>query len=459
MRQLEKTPEIVSLLQDSLGFEADISQFAVYETIAINTLPIRKSGSIFNGATLTPQLLQEMANHVNTNKKLPLQTMHDMQELPVGTSFHAMVSTEFKDQQVVTELRQLFYVSANTADGKDVIAKLESGTINEVSVNFMSQHQRCSTCGWDYMGPDSTFMNFWDRTCANDHVVGENGTHLLLDGLSKYYELSLVNVGAANNANILSRRESAIVRDQQRIAASSGGKSNNMAICLVKTARSTEMNVFTKEQHAEFTASLTLKAKAALEANFSGVKDLLGAIPEELNDDSAKEVQAKLEVALGEFAKLGDPKDPEPKEDPAPEETTLKFSVDNFIDLKADLKIAKTQLAAHLETNSELSTKLVTVTAELTEATTKLKELEVVKAEADTAVEFLKLSYQHSMVASGAKDFSVPGTVNELIAGIKLAQSSLSKFPTGGVAMPADANTKASAAKGHSGSDDAYKTK
>ncbi|MDR3436426.1 hypothetical protein [Telmatospirillum sp.] len=197
------------------GAQADPTQIAVFECIALNTEPISKRGSLWNGATVTPNTLSQMASVIPAGGSVPLHTLHEQgEQLPVGKVFSA--GTNGPD-----ELRALFFVPRNTIEGQDLIAKLNSGVVDEVSVGLRPKAMKCSACGWDYLGADATPDNIWDRTCANDHTIGEKGVHAIVDGLDRWLELSLVSLGAANNAKIVGRAKAVLGQDEyQRLAAS-----------------------------------------------------------------------------------------------------------------------------------------------------------------------------------------------------------------------------------------------
>ncbi len=104
----------------------------------------------------------------------------------------------------------------------DLINKLEGGAIEEVSVGTQYKHLNCSACGWDYLGADATDENIWTMTCANDHRLGEDGNHLKLNGLDRWREQSLVSLGAAQGAKIVSRTQALLGADAYNALKASG---------------------------------------------------------------------------------------------------------------------------------------------------------------------------------------------------------------------------------------------
>ena len=216
-KRLDITPKISAAIARSTDDSVDPNTVAVYETISMNTLPIHKKGSIFHGATATESLLKQMADFVNApGGFVPLHNNHDQgMELPVGRVF---AGESRQTETGTTELRTLFYLPLSE---DKLIGKIESGTVEEVSVGVQPKHLNCSECGFDYMGPEATFDNFWNQTCNNDHTIGENGVHLNLVGLDRFYEQSIVSLGAAHKAKMQPRAKALIGVEQyaERLAA------------------------------------------------------------------------------------------------------------------------------------------------------------------------------------------------------------------------------------------------
>lgn len=197
------TSELSQLIKDRVGPDVDTSGLAVFEAISLNTKPLPgKNGSIHEGATITSLTLQQMADHINGGKHLPLISDHMLVGEPHGRVFSARTMYG-KNGEV--ELRTLFYL-----DGTEnrIVAKLNAGSLDEVSVSFMPTEFDCSACGWDYFSPDASFENLLDRTCANGHVIGENGVHAVLNGLADFIEVSLVARGAADEPKIVGQSDS-----------------------------------------------------------------------------------------------------------------------------------------------------------------------------------------------------------------------------------------------------------
>lgn len=221
-KRLDITPKIAAAIARSTDNSVDPATVAVFQTSAYNTLPVSKKGTLFDQSRVTETTLRQMADYLNVGTQYaPLHLVHDQSEgeLPVGRVFAGEVTT---NEHGVAELQNLFYIPLAT--GADLIAKLDTAVIDEVSVGLRPQHINCSECGFDYLGADATWENIYMRQCNNEHYIGENGTHAILNGMDKYMELSLVSRGAAQKTKILSREKSLMAslgaENYQQLAAS-----------------------------------------------------------------------------------------------------------------------------------------------------------------------------------------------------------------------------------------------
>lgn len=208
MKQVEKTPDIQARLQNAVGNGVDTSNLAVFEAIALNSLPIRKKHPIYNGAIHPTPFLQEMAASLNA-ESLPIYLMHDSgAPTPFGRAFFSDVSNG--------ELRTLFFV--DKVAHPDIVGKLDNGTVDQVSVSVLPKSAVCADCGFDFLGPESDlFDNILTGTDPKGHVMGQDGKHVVIQGLDTFNELSLVGRGGARNARIVNR-------DDQKLAGSSTAK-------------------------------------------------------------------------------------------------------------------------------------------------------------------------------------------------------------------------------------------
>jgi hypothetical protein len=254
MKQIAKTPSILARLRKAVGADVPVQNHAVYESIALNTLPIRKRHPLYKGAVAERSLLLEMAARVD-QESVPLQIMHDGDVLPIGRAFYG----EVVEKGSQTELRTLFFVDPANADKS---ALIDNGTVDQVSVAILPKKIECSACGFDFIGPEATFENVYTRTCPNGHVLDQNGVHARLVGLDQWNELSLVGIGGAQNARIVNQDQSHFSQNLQRLAASGADLDQ---FILTATAE-TEDNTM---DAAAFIASLTEKTEALTTANLA----------------------------------------------------------------------------------------------------------------------------------------------------------------------------------------------
>ena len=219
-QRLPLTPKIRDLITSATDGGVDPESVAVFESISINTLPVNKKRNIFDKAVHAEQTLREMAAVASARpatKHIPVHVVHDQSygELPIGKVFHA----EFLSNDGVGEVRSLFYVGNNE---KDILAKMEAGSIEEVSVGVSYKHINCSQCGWDYMSPEAGFDNFYDRKCGNDHAIGTDGVHVILNGLDQWLEQSVVSLGAAQGAKIVPHTKALLGNERYTALAATG---------------------------------------------------------------------------------------------------------------------------------------------------------------------------------------------------------------------------------------------
>lgn len=251
MKRLPMTPQLISQIKAAVGDDVDPEGFAVFEVIAINSLPLPgKDGSIFEKAQITPLTLRQMVDSIEGGNTLPLILNHDMSGVPVGRVFKAALHTASTGEM---EMRSLFYIDGTNAELAD---KIDAGSLDEVSVGFLASQLLCSECGWDYRGEEADWSNFLDRTCGNGHTIGTDGVHLNLVGLQTFSELSLVTRGAANKPKIVGKSASKLAAPLQALAAR--GFEVNELVC---TASKGEYNVDLSALTAQLT---TLSGEAAV---------------------------------------------------------------------------------------------------------------------------------------------------------------------------------------------------
>lgn len=223
MKQLPMTPELIALIQSQVGVDVDPTDFAVFETIALNTRPLPgKNGSLFEKAVVQPITLKEMVDSINGGNHLPLIADHELMGAPKGRFFHAGL-----DYEDGLTMRALFYLDPTEVA---LIGKLNAGSLDEVSVAFLSREFNCSECGWDYFAATSSRENIIDRVCANGHEIGQNGVHGEMNGLNQFIELSLVARGAAERPKIVGKSDSKLAPATRQLLAAKGFEVNDLVV-------------------------------------------------------------------------------------------------------------------------------------------------------------------------------------------------------------------------------------
>jgi hypothetical protein len=216
MKRIELTERIKSFITASVGDTIDYEKIAAFEATAVTSLPLNKRGSVFDRGQITAETFIEAANLINTGTFVPLHTLHEQgYEIPVGRLFYG---EHVKSNQGTDELRVLFFLDGTSPD---LISRLDTGVIEEVSVGMQFKRLLCSTCNIDLMEDNESI---WSQTCKNGHVMGMGSNHVKPDGVANFREMSLVSKGASNGAKVLGAQKrllaSAYYKDGSALAAS-----------------------------------------------------------------------------------------------------------------------------------------------------------------------------------------------------------------------------------------------
>lgn len=373
-KEVEMTEELLTKFKNKFGEDADNSNFYIFECRALSTEPVHQ-GTIYDGATVDSGILASMADKINnSDENIGIHIMHNDYDLNIGRSFSARLGVSENGHN------ELFATCAllKNEENKSIIEKIENNILDEVSVQFLSEHAYCSECHWDYMGEDASFENWWDKTCANGHTVGFDGCHLELEGLANFSEISIVNRGAAKNPKILSQKKRSLFNEGELMSLAASGKTPEF---LVATFNNKLENMM-KENEVKFSAE-----------EIEGMQAELADLKKKL--DLGEKIK-ELEVSLSE-------KDEEIKEK---DEALVKKDEE----LNAKDEAHKTEVEA---LNSELST---------------------VKQEKTALLEFLQDQVKKVALAAGKKDVEVPSDLGEISAMLNENQQILATLvPAGGV--------------------------
>lgn len=215
MKRLELTQELLQLIKDRVGDDVDLEGIAVFESISLNNKPLPgKKGTLWEGAVASPLTLRQIADHINNGGHIPLVQDHDLSGSPKGRVFSAGLDYAADGS---FELRTLFYLDKTEAT---LATKIDSNSMDEVSISFLPTSYLCSECDFDYLGEGANFENLITRTCSEGHRIGEDGVHVRMVGLANLIELSLVARGAADKPKIVGRSASKLApASAQRLAA------------------------------------------------------------------------------------------------------------------------------------------------------------------------------------------------------------------------------------------------
>lgn len=363
-KRVELTGQLLQLLKEKTGDDNfDVSKVVAYESIAASTRPLKQRNSPYDKAVMSRSVLSDAAD-ILANTSVPLLVMHKGEMLPIGQCLDAGVVQAEQDHH---ELRVVFYLE----ESNELVSKLDNGIVDEVSVGMLAEHAYCSECDFDYMKPENMY-NFWLRSCDNDHVLGQDGTHLRLSGCSSWSELSLVGKGASNNAKIVNRAQQRLSTESyQKLAAS--GQSPDLVYLLCSSSTAPQV-----------------KLPSNLEANEMELTQLIT----ELSTEKAQVISLKAsEQALSARA-----------ETLTTENAELKLSVDTL-----------TSKVATLEANDAVAA-LATANEQLT-----------------AAQAFIKTNWELALRATGKEVPTEAPTSAEMITQLEAAQVQLAAIPRNGV--------------------------
>lgn len=354
-RQVEKTDRIVELIRRSTQDpEFNVDSVAIFEARAFNTRPVSKKGTLWEGAVHSVDMLREMSGIFSRGETVPLLAQH-RSGLPLGQVFYAE-PVRAADGQF--DLHTLFYLPKGEAA---LIQRLDANVIKETSVGVRPKALLCNKCGFDFMAETATWDHIYERTCDNGHTVGKDGTHLMARQLDRWFELSLVDRGAASDTAVLAPSQQVIGKSPVGLAARDAGDRRPYLI-----------------------------------ASFS----------------------------------QGDAPEPPNRGDKKP--------VEELVELKADLTVAKRDLKAEQDKAAAVVAERDALKAEVA----ALKAADGTKAQAalDVALPFLKEQAVATFAALGRGTETVPETVDALVACIKANRTALlNAIPAGGVSkQPVD---------------------
>jgi hypothetical protein len=322
MKQIVLTAQILEQLKASLGVDAvDASQYAVYEAVALNTMPVRKRHPLYFQGRHTTKFLEDMAAQLS-KESLPLQIQHNTDDLPTGRIFAGQVVAN----STGADLRVMFWVDKTNAE---LVAKIDSGTIDQVSVSVLPQTAKCSECSFDFLGEEATYEQLWSGTCPKGHTMGQSGAHAVMDSLAGWFEMSLVGRGGAQGARILGQTQRRLAADGSDLTpltlnyAIAKDSKMDMTEFLAKLTATTEEAARLKVEKEQLTASVAtlteqvttlsdqlvelqakLDVKPALPAEFSEIVRLMATLTGDVTADLPTEAPALKDFATSKLDAL-----------------------------------------------------------------------------------------------------------------------------------------------------------
>lgn len=305
-KRVELTDTVRKYIQDKCGTSVDFNQIAVYQARGISTEKISQN-TLYDKGNLTREALADMEALINDPlNNVSIQAMHDVSELPQGKVFHAELVDE---NNATSALYTLFGVST---EHPDIINKIDNGIIDEVSFGFRPKQILCSECGKDFLDKDVSFIDIMEGHCPEcGAYMGEDGAHVVVPGIEKVSELSLVNRGAAKHAKILdSVYQMAMSEDSTVTLTKEGMKDDLLKLNLCSTISKEEVDMTPEEITAAVEAAMSAhkEEQDKLQSTIASLGEEKAALEEAkklAEDEKAALAQEKvdLETALAEAKK------------------------------------------------------------------------------------------------------------------------------------------------------------
>lgn len=366
---------IISKMKSVLGEDISPDNYVVYKARAISTEAISKRGSdLLNGATPTENFIRSIVAMANEpQKNVSVHTMHDDWSLSIGRVFDMWEAVEFDSVHAA----YAYLAILKNDENKEVIEKIDGGILDEVSIGFEIKSGKCSVCGWDFfdndLDEDDKFEHLWNATCANGHVMGKDGAHLVLDAPKSFSEISIVNQGAAHKAKIQEiAKFSLSFEDAKKDAKSLLAKVGNTTVLTKLESKMTEEEMTAK--FAEMEAKL-----ADMSAKLSSSEDPApeGDKPAEASADKGDKKPAEAPADEGDKpAEATAEAAPADKEEDKHEDEKVKALEAEVEKLKAEKEGLASELATAKATFAEEVNKaLVAADKEKVSAETELSAM------------------------------------------------------------------------------------
>lgn len=310
---MAKRVEIDDRLKEQIaakcGSDVDITQFVAYQARLVSTEPLSQN-SIFDKAVLSPETLLDMEKIANDPlENVTMQVMHDSSVLPVGRLIVTRAVDEFE-----TAARALYGTFIVSTTHPDLISKLDSGIIDEVSVAIKGKKMICSACEKDFYEADEEkqFIGSYFGTCPHCEAKLGKEAHLKIEGVDRFSEVSLVNRGAAHHPKILDKSKQLSLAASSKQIKASLSEMKEQVLNLTLNGKLTDEEDNNMENLSEVLAKLTEVAE-----NLQQLKESVDARFEEL---AKKNDEAEVAPAAEEAAEEAPAEEAPAEEAPATEE-------------------------------------------------------------------------------------------------------------------------------------------
>lgn len=276
----------------------DPDKITVFRAAALTTAPVRKRHPVFIGAVHTVNYLNQMKDEL-AKESLPLHIMHESYNLHVGKIFDSEISLG-TGPDGTDELITLFWID-NTHP--DLIAQVNSGTLDQVSVSTLAKRALSNKTGYNFMARNADPEKVWQGIDDKGNKMGENGAHVILDELDAWFEMSLVNRGGAVGAKVLGDRRLHLTASHQDVSPLTLQLSTGDTLDPTPPSPAPNKDIFAMDatQFATIIAENATKlanaesAKAAAEAKVTELTTQLSAVTTER--DALKGSDAVVQLA------------------------------------------------------------------------------------------------------------------------------------------------------------------
>lgn len=314
---------IISKMKSVFGDDVSPDKYVVYKARAISNEPISKRGcALLDKAIPTSDFVRSLISlSKEPLKNISVHLLHEDYELAIGRVFDMWETLEYNS--VVAAYAYLAILK--TEDNMEVIEKIDSGILDEVSIGFEIASAKCSVCGFDFFDNDldeeTKLEHLWSATCPDGHVMGRDGAYLSIEKPKSFSEISIVNQGAAHHAKI---------QEIAKFSLSFDDAKKNAKTLLAEVGNTT---VLTKLESKMTEEEMKIKF-AEMEAKMAEMEAKLSSSPEAAPD----------EATSAEEEPSGEPAEPAPADEEKTDEKVKALEAE-VEELKAEKEALKSELS------------------------------------------------------------------------------------------------------------------